>query len=87
MARVAEQTGKNDIALCLLSELDDRAGTLTVTQWEPELLFEVKARRLKLLRAKAGRSESDKHRLAQQMEMLLSGLIQLDPARAVVLCS
>jgi hypothetical protein len=33
-------------------------------------LFEVQARRLKLLRLKAGRSESDKFRLMPEMESL-----------------
>ncbi|MDN8559113.1 type VI secretion system protein TssA [Citrobacter werkmanii] len=86
MARVAEQVGKNELALHLLSELDNSATTLTLLQWEPELLFEVKARRLKLLRTKAGRSEADKARLQPEMEQLLGGLIALDPARTAVLC-
>lgn len=59
---------------------------LTLEQWVPKLMFEVKARRLKLLRGKAGRSEADKTRLQPEMESLLSGLISLDPARAAVLC-
>lgn len=33
MARVAEQKGKNDLALYLLRELDDAAGSITLTQW------------------------------------------------------
>lgn len=86
MARVAEQYGKNEMALHLLGELDGNANRMTLTQWEPELLFEVKARRLKLLRMKAGRAESDKPRLQNEMESLLAGLIALDPARAAVLC-
>jgi type VI secretion system protein VasJ len=75
------------MALHLLSELNDSAGTLTLMQWEPELIFEVKARSLKLLRMKASRSETDKTRLSGEMDALLSGLISLDPARAAVLCS
>jgi type VI secretion system protein VasJ len=86
MARVAEQYGKNDMALHLLGELDGNATTLTLAQWEPELLFEVKARRLKLLRMKAGRADSDKPRIQEEMESLLGGLIAIDPARAAVLC-
>ncbi|MBO1632300.1 type VI secretion system protein TssA [Yersinia pseudotuberculosis] len=86
MARVAEQYGKNDMALHLLGELEGNATQMTLTQWEPELLFEVKARRLKLLRMKASRTESDKSRLHSEMENLLGGLIALDPARAAVLC-
>lgn len=87
MARVSEQCGKNEMALHLLGELDSSAGKLTLGQWVPELMFEVKARRLKLLRGKAGRSEADRSRLQPEMEALLSGLIALDPARAAVLCS
>uniref|UniRef100_UPI0035C6E0B2 type VI secretion system protein TssA n=1 Tax=Serratia quinivorans TaxID=137545 RepID=UPI0035C6E0B2 len=86
MARVSEQYGKNEMALYLLGELDVSARELTLEQWVPKLMFEVKARRLKLLRGKAGRSEADKTRLQPEMESLLSGLISLDPARAAVLC-
>lgn len=86
MARIAEQYGRNDLSLHLLSELDGSAQTLTLQQWSPELLFEVKARRLKLLRIKATRSEADKTRLQPEMEQLLSGLITLDPVCAAVLC-
>ncbi|MCK7240223.1 type VI secretion system protein TssA [Enterobacter kobei] len=87
MARIAEQTGKNELALHLLAELDIHSTTLTLAQWEPELLFEVKARRLKLLRMKAGRNDADKTRLNLEMEYLLAGLIAIDPVRAAVLCS
>ncbi|HFS5794085.1 TPA: type VI secretion system protein TssA [Citrobacter werkmanii] len=86
MARIAEQTGKNELALHLLGELDTHSTILTLTQWEPGLLFEVKARRLKLLRMKAGRSEAEKIRLQPEMDALLGGLIAIDPARAAVLC-
>jgi len=86
MARVSEQYARNDLALHLLGELDSGAQTLTLPQWCPELLFEVRARRLKLLRNKAARSETEKDRLQPEMDMLLSGLIVLDPARAAVLC-
>lgn len=86
MARVAEQFGCNEMALHLLGELTDCAPQLTLSDWEPALLFEVQARRLKLLRLKAGRSESDKVRLTPEMDALLAGLIAIDPARAMVLC-
>ncbi|RRW70222.1 type VI secretion system protein TssA [Pantoea dispersa] len=86
MARVAEQYGRNELALHLLGELTASAPQLTLSDWEPGLLFDVQARRLRLLRLKAGRSESDKARLTQEMESLLAGLIALDPARAMVLC-
>jgi type VI secretion system protein VasJ len=86
MARVAEQYGKNELAVHLLGELDSQADGVTLDQWEPGLLFEVRARHLKLLRMKAGRSEADKTRLNPLMEKLLAGLIAIDPARAAVLC-
>ncbi len=86
MARVAEQYGRNEMALHLLGELTICAPQLTLGDWEPGLLFEIQARRLKLLRMKAGRSESDKTRLMPEMESLIAGLIAIDPARAMVLC-
>lgn len=86
MARIAEQYGKNELATHLFSELGTQADGVMLAQWEPGLLFEVRARHLKLLRMKAGRSESDKTRLQPEMEQLLTGLIALDPARAAILC-
>ncbi|WP_333849362.1 type VI secretion system protein TssA [Leclercia sp.] len=86
MARVAEQKGKNELALHLLDELDGAAQLITLTQWTPALLFEVKSRRLRLLRMKAARSEIDKTRLQPEMDQLLAGLIALDPAGSAVLC-
>lgn len=87
MARVAEQYARHDLAFHLLGELDSNAQALTLQHWSPALLFEVRARRLKLLRIKASRSETDKTRIQPEMDALLSGLISLDPARAAVLCS
>lgn len=86
MARIAEQKGKNELALHLLGELDSAAQSITLTQWTPALLFEVKSRRLRLLRMKATRSETDKSRLQPEMDQLLAGLIALDPASSAVLC-
>ncbi|MCA2025252.1 type VI secretion system protein TssA [Enterobacter sp. K16B] len=86
MARVAEQKGKNELALHLLGELDGTAQSITLGQWTPGLLFEVKSRRLRLLRMKATRSETDKSRLQPEMDQLLAGLIALDPAGSAVLC-
>ena len=86
MARVAEQYGRSELALHLLGELTISASQLTLGDWEPALYFEVQARRLKLLRMKAGRSETDKTRLMPEMDALLAGLIAIDPPRAMVLC-
>jgi len=46
----------------------------------------VKSRRLRLLRMKATRSETDKSRLQPEMDLLLSNLIAIDPAGSAVLC-
>ena len=86
MARVAEQKGRNELALHLLGELDSAAQAITLTHWTPALLFEVKSRRLRLLRMKATRSETDKSRLQPEMDLLLSDLIAIDPAGSAVLC-
>ncbi|MNV45954.1 hypothetical protein D3C71_1377660 [compost metagenome] len=86
MGRIAEQYGKNELAVHLFAELGERAREVTLTDWVPELLFEVQARHLKLLRIKAGRSEADKARLTPVMDQLLASLIAVDPARAAVLC-
>ncbi|EGR7386964.1 type VI secretion system domain-containing protein, partial [Salmonella enterica] len=87
MGRIAEQYGKNELAIHLFAELGERAEEVMLSDWEPELLFEVQARHLKLLRLKAGRSEADKVRLNPLMEQLLAGLIAVDPVRASVLCA
>ena len=87
MARVAEQYGKNEMALHLLGELDSTGNSLTLKQWEPALLFEVKARRLKLLRMQFQRGDTDKAKLILEMDTLLAGLVSIDPARAAVLCA
>jgi len=73
------------MALHLLGALETNAAILTLTQWEPERLFEVKARRLKLLRTKASRTESDKTRVHNEMETLFAGLIAIDPVWAAIL--
>ena len=87
MSRVAEQCGKKELATYLLNELGSEANNVTLIRWEPELLFEVLARHLKLVRSNTGRNEADKLRQETLMERLLTELIALDPARAAVLCS
>ncbi|ERT10969.1 hypothetical protein O185_21840, partial [Photorhabdus temperata J3] len=62
-------------------------GPFSLDEWEPELMFEVKACLLKLLRMKAQRSEHDKANMAQRRETLLAELVAIDPIRAAVLCS
>lgn len=86
MARVAEQNARAELATHLLGELDAIAHSQALAAWEPQLLFEVKARLLKLLRLKAQRNDSDKPALARRMEELLAALVAIDPVRAAVLC-
>jgi len=86
MGRIADHYGKNELAVHLFAQLGEGAEEVTLTDWEPELLFEVRARHLQILRLKAGRSEADKVRLTPIMDQLLAGLITVDPARAAVLC-
>lgn len=86
MARVAEQFGKSDLALHLLGELEQIAERQSLSQWEPDLHFEIKARLLKLVRLRAQRSDADRPALARRMETLLAALIAIDPVRAAVLC-
>jgi type VI secretion system protein VasJ len=86
MSRVAEQCGKSDLAVHLLSELDLAAQRHGLATWEPELHFEVKARLLKLLRLRGQRGDADKPALANRMEALLTALVAIDPVRAAVLC-
>src|SRR5690606_17569432 len=66
MARVAEQHGKSELALSLFCDLDASAQRHALDEWEPALCFEVKARLLKLLRAKALRNDADRPALARQ---------------------
>lgn len=87
MARITEQYGKNEMALHLLSELETTGNGLTLAQWEPAFMFEVKARRLKLLRMKVQRGDTNKTLISQEMDTLLAGLFAIDPARAAVLCA
>lgn len=86
MGRIAAQYGKNELAVHLSAELGERAREMTLSDWEPELLFEVQARHLKLLRLKAGRSEADKARFVPVMDQLLAELIAVNAVRAAVLC-
>lgn len=83
---VGEDPGYHDDFLLMRDEMNkSTAQGLTLTQWESELLFEVKTRQLKLLRLRAHR-HADKAALARKMGNLLGTLVVMDPARAAVLC-
>lgn len=85
-ARVAEQYGKSDLALHLLTDLDRIGERQALADWEPDLHFEIKARLLRLLRLKAQRGDVDRAALAHCMDTHLAALVAIDPVRAAVLC-
>lgn len=85
IARVAEQFSRHDFALNFLQDLDEKARHMPLSDWEPNYIFEIKARQLHLLRNKAQRNTADKSGLHLQMKNLLAELTRLDPVRALVL--
>lgn len=82
-ARIAEQLGKHDIALKLLMGLNERQQSMTLLQWEPELLFDIKRYLLRLIKQKNQFKDEMNPNLFKQIEQLQHELMQLDPARAV----
>ena len=60
-ARVAEQLGKQDIALTLLTGLNNQQQSITLLQWEPELLFDIKRSLLKLIKQKNSQKDNNKN--------------------------
>lgn len=82
-AKIAEQFGKHDIALNILEGLNDQQQSMTLLQWEPELLFDIKQCLLRLIKQKNQFKESINPDLSKQIELLQQQLMQLDPAKAV----
>jgi type VI secretion system protein VasJ len=85
MARLADHDGKSDIALHLLTDLNDATGQFGLSRWEPALTFEVKQHLSRMLRAAMTRKDADKPALSRRIEQLQGELTVLDPARAVAL--
>jgi len=99
MARVAEQADRADMAVYLLTRLDELIARHKLTIWEPALAFETKHHLLRLLRSsgqlrpsvdgKARRKEHDRENvwdaaaLLQRIETLRAELTTMDAARAV----
>lgn len=83
LARLAEQSGKPDVALRLLKALDDRCDRYRLTDWEPDLVFELKAKLLKLIQHKSLLKDADRTTLNREAERLLAELTVLNPARAL----
>jgi len=83
MARVAEQAGRIDAAMHLLSALDLAVARFQLGTWEPSLAFEAKQHLLRLLKVRLHRKDADKAALAQRIDALTGDLTLIDPARAV----
>lgn len=56
---------------------------MTLLQWEPELLFDIKRYLLRLIKQKNQFKDEMNPNLFKQIEQLQHELMQLDPARAV----
>jgi len=84
-ARIAEQNGKTDLALKLLTGLDEQQASLNLLEWEPGLIFDIKQQLLRLVKQKTQLKETNKAQLADEIDRLQHQLIQLDPARALTL--
>ncbi|WP_392552159.1 type VI secretion system protein TssA [Orbus wheelerorum] len=84
-ARIAEQSGKTDLALKLLIGLDEQQDSINLQAWEPGLIFDIKQQLLRLLKQKTQLKETNKAQLADDIDRLQHQLIQLDPARALTL--
>lgn len=82
-AKVAEQLGKQNVALKLLIGLNNQQDSLTLIHWEPELIFDVKRCLLRLMKQKNQSKDGIKVNLPEQIEQLQHELMQLDPAKAI----
>jgi len=85
MARLAEQTGRTETACALLESLDTLARTLPVTCWEPVLVFDVRHRLMRTLKALANRKDQDRAALARRVGELQAELTVMEPARMLSL--
>ncbi|GGP18196.1 type VI secretion-associated protein [Silvimonas iriomotensis] len=85
MAQLAEQHGRSDMALHLLTELDGMIETFRLDQWAPALAFEIKAQQWRVLQQRAQRKDVDKITLQQRLEHVHGALAALDPVRTLSL--
>jgi type VI secretion system protein VasJ len=85
MAQLAESKGRVDIALHLISGLDDRLSLPAIKSWEPGFVFDVKATYLRLLRQRNSRKDADRSQSLALIQRLMAELTQLDPVRALLL--
>lgn len=84
-ARMAELCSRPDIALGILNGLESQVSIPAISQWDPQLAFEIKAAYQKLLRSRLGKRDSDKNSVNTQLYRLQQELSLLDPLRAALL--
>ena len=86
-AQLAESCHRADIALGIVSGLEQQMCSPEICQWDPELAFDIKASHLQLLRQRGRRKEDDKHTLQGQMQRLLQEMSLLNPMRTSLFSS
>ncbi|VVE19479.1 type VI secretion system ImpA domain-containing protein [Pandoraea fibrosis] len=84
MSNVAEQAGRADTAIALLTELDASACAVSLAQWEPGLVFQVKQQLVRGLKTAATRKDVDRVALTRRMADLQAEMTVLDPTRALM---
>ena len=84
-SRLAVLRGRSDIALGILNGLESQVSTQIISQWDPDMAFEIKAAYQQLLRSRLGRKDSDKNTVHMQLQRLQQELSLLDPLRASLL--
>lgn len=85
MAELADQNGRSDMALHMLTQLDSRADELKLAIWEPDVVFDVKHHLLRLLRLSLNRKDADRPAIGRRIDALSGELTILDPARALAI--
>ncbi|WP_052693889.1 type VI secretion system protein TssA [Aquitalea pelogenes] len=86
-AQLAESCGRADIALGIVSGLEQELCSQEICRWDPELVFDIKASHLQLLRQRGRRKDVDKQTLHGQMQRLQQDMSLLNPLRTALLSS
>jgi type VI secretion system protein VasJ len=83
MARLADQAGRQDMAISLYDNLMKDVGLYRLDSWEPDLAFEICLGLFRLLERKSARKTADNGQLAERMEALASKMTTIDPVRTL----
>ncbi|BBF86432.1 uncharacterized protein ImpA [Aquitalea magnusonii] len=86
-AQLAESCDRADIALGIVSGLEQQLCSQEICQWDPELVFDIKASHLQLLRQRGRRKDADKQTLHGQMQRLQQDMSLLNPLRTALFSS